>query len=142
MRIRMRGLWVVLVLGLTGPVSATLDDGGQDAAYRGFCQMTQTCTSDDLCGATPVLGDLLVVVEDGRTWMGRDEASLEPIDRYGSLADALPLPRTDTRRRTFLTDLPPEGTARRFAVRIQTLRAETGDPILRGQYFVLRCQGL
>ena len=104
--------------------------------------MTHTCTAEGACGVTPALGDMLLVLTPETTWMGRTDADLAAVDHFATLQDAMPLPRLDTRRRTFLTDLPPNGTARRFAVRIQTLRPETGDPVLRPQYFVLTCEGL
>lgn len=132
---------LVCAVAMATPAAATLVDTTANT-YSGLCQMTQTCTSEGACGVTPALGDMLLVVAPDTTWMGRRDDDLAPVDHYATLQDALPLPRLDTRRRTFLTDLPPDGTARRFAVRIQTLRPETGDPVLRPQYFVLTCEAL
>ncbi|ABD55079.1 hypothetical protein [Jannaschia sp. CCS1] len=135
----MRGPGTVLAASLAAfPATATLDDSPQ-VSYRGLCQMAEVCTPDGTCGTTPALGDLLVVIEPDGTWMGQNEADLSSIDHYPTLDDALPLPRLDTSRRSFLTDLPPEDAARRFALRVQTPRPETREPVLRGQYFVIRC---
>ena len=134
----MRGHWSVALLALAAPASATLDEI-PDTTYSGLCQMTETCTSEGVCGTTPAVGDLLLVITDSDTFMGQTDANLASVDHYPTLDAALPLPPRDTRR-TFLTDLPPDGSARRFAVRIQTQDPQTQAPVLRPQYFVLTCE--
>lgn len=133
----------ILFLAALLPASAlaTLDDAVPDATYRGLCQMTEACLDNGACGAVPALGDLLLTIDAGGTRMGRREADLAPVDHLPTLADALPLPRIEDARRTFLTDLPTDDAyARRFAVHVQTRHPETGAPALRPQYFVLTCQ--
>ncbi|WP_341861336.1 hypothetical protein [Gymnodinialimonas sp. 57CJ19] len=125
---------------VAAPALAALEDLTPEA-YRGICVMTQTCTDTGACGTTPALGELLVVISESATHMGRNEGDLRQIDRFGALEDALPLPRTSDFRREFLVDLAPDGRHRRFAVHVQTTDPQTDAPALRPQYFVLSCEG-
>lgn len=121
------------------PALAALEDLTPEA-YRGICVMTETCTDTGACGATPALGELLVVIEGAETLMGRREGDLRQIDRFAALQDARPLPRLSDFRREFLVDLAPDGRRRRFAVHVQTTDPQTNAPTLRPQYFVLSCE--
>lgn len=124
---------------LATPALAALDEDPTGVGYRGVCQMNETCNAAGACGVTPALGDMLLVTDAQGTQMGRDEGDLAPVDHFATLQDALPLPQINGFRRTFLVDLPPNGSTRRFAVHVQLIDGDTGAPVLRPQYFVLQC---
>lgn len=139
----MKRLAAIAVLAgmLATPALAALDDvplATDD--YRGVCVMDQTCNANGNCGAIPVLGQLLVTIDADGTQMGRDGDDLAPIDRYGSLEEALPLQPTEEARRTFLVDLPFVGVTRRFSVRVQVQGRDGSGPFVRPQSFILTCE--
>jgi hypothetical protein len=107
--------------------------------YHGLCQMTGVCTGAGQCALMPALGDTALHIDGHGTSMGRDWSALSRVDRFVTLDAALPLPEISEPRRSFLVDLPPDGTARRFALHVQTADPETGAPRLRSQSFVLSC---
>lgn len=129
----------VMALAVASPTMAALDDAPTSISYRGICVMDQTCTEDGACGGTPVLGELLLLLDEHGAQMGRDEADLSPVDHYPTLEDALPLPELEGFRRTFLVDHPPEGRSRRFAVHVHLIDPDSGASMLRPQYFVMTC---
>lgn len=128
----------LLAMVLATPAFATLDAIPTEG-YRGLCQMNEACDASGICGPMPVFGDMILVIDGDGTQVGRTEADLSPADHFSTLQDALPLPHIDSHRREFLVDLPPEGTARRFALYVQRSDVRTGAPILRPRYFVLQC---
>jgi len=133
----MVGVYLGLMMAL--PAFAAPDDAPTNAPYSGICTMPQACMAQSGCAMMPVLGELLIRVTARETSLGQSEADLARLDHFATLQEALPLPRIEGFRRSFLVDLPSVGAIRRFAVHVQLIDAESGAPVLRPRYFVLEC---
>ncbi|WP_224814811.1 hypothetical protein [Hasllibacter sp. MH4015] len=123
-----------------GPVLAALDDEPLSDTYSGLCTMDAACDADGHCTRIPALGELVIRITPEATRMGRpDEETLDMIDHYPTLDAALPLPALDNHRRSFLTDAPAEGAARRFHLHVQIAEPAPGQPALSPRHFRLTC---